>query len=116
MWNRCSPRRKQWAGLQFAFWDIIHDGGDGFDQGMIRVALGQTTDAVVLGYAQTYLMQSLGQTTTQNFILNMSIISDGTPQQTLITAPPVPEPSSIMLTLIGAPVCGVLTRRRKKSL
>ena len=80
-------------GLQIAIWDIIHDGGDGPNQGRIQASVGTPLDVV----------QNWG-----NFLVS----SQGQRYQTLIGVlqplpPPaptrenVPEPGSLGLLAVG---------------
>jgi len=97
------------AALQLAIWDVIHDGGDGFDAGRIRSS--SYTDADVLALARERVAESHGQSTTA---ANVYTASPGTPifQQQLYLSgaqydppsdPPsdVPEPGTLAVLGVG---------------
>jgi hypothetical protein len=93
----------QGAGLQFAIWDIVHDGGDGFFAGRVQAATNQSsaTDPVILNWAQRYEAVSLTKTNNAAYVYNNVQIGDGSLAQMLIgpqfsTGPePVPEPDTL---------------------
>ncbi len=107
------------AALQIAFWDIVHDGGDGVDQG--RIQRSASTSITLVNSWQQFLAASLGQT-SQN--ASIYINSRGnTPAQSLIglrqggntpAAENVPEPGTFAL-LGGALVFGAWRARRAAS-
>jgi len=97
------------AALQLAIWDVIHDGGDGFDAGRIRSS--SYTDADVLALARERVAESHGQSTTAAYVYTAS---PGTPifQQQLYLSgaqydPPsdspsdVPEPGTLAILGVG---------------
>ncbi len=107
----------QWAGLQLAIWDIVHDGGDGFSAGRIRSATSHTTPAAVLSNAQSYLTLSAGQSYNIGIVYFPTAISGGTPQQWLMSRMytdgyPVPSPEPASLALIGLGLGAVAVCRR----
>jgi hypothetical protein len=97
----------QWAGLQLAIWDIVHDGGDGFSAGRVRSATSHTTMAAVLSNAQNYLTLSAGQSYNVGIVYFPTAIGNGAPQQWLMSRMysdgfPVPSPEPGTVMLIGA--------------
>ena len=101
------------AAMQFAIWDILHDGGDGFGAGLVRSAISNITDAAVLAAAQNFETLSLGQTTSRGVIYTNVDIGLGLPAQMLI-GPLVPEPSSYLLVACGI-IAGFAKRRLQPS-
>lgn len=95
-------------GLQIAIWDIIHDGGDGPNQGRIQASVGTPLD-VVQSWGN-FLVSSQGQSSPAASIYLNSI--ELVPCQTLIgvlqplpppapTGENVPEPGSLGLLAVG---------------
>lgn len=98
----------EWAGMQLAIWDIVHDNGDGFSAGRVRSAVSNTTTAAVLTNAQNYLTLSAGQSYTVGIVYFPTAIVGGTPQQWLMSRMyndgfpvPSPEPGSFALMAVG---------------
>ncbi len=101
----------QGMGIQFAAWDIVHDGGDGFLAGRVQAAstddvnnngLG-ATDQTVLLWAQRYEALSLGQSDNQAFVYDNVDLGNGVPAQMLIGPrfadhgpEPAPEPATLV--------------------
>ena len=90
------------AGLQLAIWDIVHDGGDGFDNGRVRATT--TTDADVLAWAMSYEDQSKGKSSSLSFVYDNFDLGTTTRAQMLIgpryedNGPePSPEPRTLVL-------------------
>jgi hypothetical protein len=113
----------QGAGIQFAIWDIVHDGGDGFSSG--RVQSSAYTDLGILQWAQYYESASVGKSSALAFIyLNVSF-SDGSPAQTLAGPlfldggprpnAPVPEPGTLMLGGVALIAIGSVAQRKKRA-
>jgi hypothetical protein len=101
----------QGAGIQFAIWDIVHDGGDGFSAGRVQAVTaddGNTngvgaTDPTVLYWAQQYEFLSLGQANNLAFVYNNVDMGNGAPAQMLIGPQftdggpePAPEPRTLV--------------------
>ena len=97
------------AAMQFAIWDILHDGGDGFGAGLVRSATSNMTDAAVLAAAQNFETLSLGQTTSRGVLYTNVDVGLGVPAQMLI-GPLVPEPATYLLVACGI-IAGFTTRR-----
>ena len=106
--------------LQFAIWDIIHDGGDGLSKGNFRKA--SATTAAVVTQATSYLSLSLGHTSTNAMIYVNTNVSTGAPGQTLISWIPndggpqlTPEPASMLFVGAGLAGIAILARRKSKA-
>jgi hypothetical protein len=114
--------------LQLAVWDIVHDGGDGFNAGRLRANTAIGTPQAVLDLANTYLSNSLSKTSgtasiyisvdgpTAKQALLSAYVGAGTGwtppsgQQTL----PTPEPSTLALSGFAlAATLGLALRRRR---
>jgi len=98
---------QQGAGLQFAIWDVVHDGGDGFSLGRVQAATNPPTDPAVLAAAVNYLSASVGQSSVA-WIYYTFQQGTNTPMQTLIgpatfDGGPVanPEPQTFLLFSTG---------------
>ena len=111
----------QGAGLQFAIWDVIHDGGDGFSSGLIQAAVINPTDPAIISAANSFLALSVGKSSTAWVYFNTSM-SDGSPAQTLMGPavfddgpPAVPEPASFALVGCGIGLLAWRARRRRSS-
>jgi hypothetical protein len=102
------------AALQFAIWDIVHDGGDGFSAGRIQAssASGQGTDAAVLAAAIQQVQFSLNYTSgPTNATLWRHVNGPLVKQQLLGFYQPgtengVPEPASSFLIAGGLGLLG----------
>lgn len=112
------------SALQLALWDVQHDGGNGLDQGNIRIDPNDARYSSLLADANAIVAASAGQTSMDATILYNAVIATGQPAQTLITGrgayePPfgttptgeVPEPSSLGLLLGAGPVLWLLRKR-----
>ena len=95
----------QGAGIQFAIWDIVHDGGDGFSAGRVQAATNPTssTDPAVLTWAQRYEFLSLNKSNNAAYVYNNVEIGNGLLAQMLIGPQfadggpqPVPEPGTLV--------------------
>ena len=124
----------QGMGIQFAIWDIVHDGGDGFSTGRVQAASASdannnglgATDATVVAWAELYETLSAGKSNDQAYVYsNVSV--NGTPAQMLIgpqfsDAGPVPVPEPQALMPVGAALIGLslmtrwLVQRRQRAL
>jgi len=114
------------AALQLALWDITMDNGDGMTAGRIRKSSSglHPTDAVVLQYANQFIAESVGHSSTNAIVYNNVCISGapagscGVQSQTLLgivvndggPQVPAPEPSTISLCMIAG-VAGILVQR-----
>lgn len=103
------------AALQLAIWDVVHDGGNGLTSG--NVQLNVTGSATLRSLAESYILASVGQSSTNATILH-NVAFNGTPAQNLITnriIPPssVPEPGTWMMTAAGLFLAAFGTRRRR---
>ncbi len=108
----------QGIGIQLAVWDIVHDGGDGFNSGSVQSAA--LTNATVLYWANQYLTLSSGKTSALAYVYEN--FSPGTTNEAQMLAGPrffdggprpAPEPATMVMVgtvLIGL---GVLIRRRR---
>lgn len=97
------------AAFQVAIWDIVHDGGDGVNQG--RIQSNSSTSATIVNAWQHYLSASSGQI-SQNASIYINSRAN-TPAQTLIglrqgsvttftsTVEEVPEPGPALLVAAG---------------
>lgn len=108
-------KQQQGAGLQLAAWDIIHDGGDGFNLGRIRQAGGANpTDAMVLIWANAYLGGSSGQSLVDAYtIVYRNVDGTGASQQLLSSQ--TPEPSTYAMMFTGVALLGLGTYRRRRT-
>jgi hypothetical protein len=108
----------QGSGIQFAIWDIVHDGGDGFSAGRVQAATAAPadnnglgpTDPTVLAWAQRYELLSLNQSNDLAFVYD-NVDGSGAPAQMLIGpqfADGGPQPSPEPQTLVPAGVALVL--------
>jgi hypothetical protein len=119
----------QGMGIQFAIWDIVHDGGDGFSSGRVQAAsVSDTnnngvgdTNAAVLTWAQEYEALSLGQSNDQAYVYNNISLANGAPAQMLIgpqfsdAGPvPIPEPQMFMPLGMGLIALSVGIRQIRK--
>lgn len=118
----------QGAGLQLAIWDIVEDGGDGFDKGNVQASTtsGEETDPTVLSDAEAYEQLALGpllqgpfQSSDLAFVYVNTTIPDGSPVQMLIGPvfpdgpQPAPEPSTSALGGVGLVALAYLALRKK---
>jgi hypothetical protein len=95
------------AALQLAIWEVLVDNGDGLNSGNFRYSGGLSSFAG--SQAQTMLAASLDKSESSARVLRAT----GPYGQTMI-APPVPEPTSLVLLALGVgfSVAGLVTRRR----
>jgi hypothetical protein len=106
----------QGMGIQFAIWDIVHDGGDGFSAGRVQAASTTdannggvgATDAAALDWARKYEALSLGNSNNDAFVYNNVDMGQGVPAQMLIGPQfadggpqPIPEPETLMPMGLG---------------
>ncbi len=105
----------QGAAIQFAIWDIVEDGGDGFDSGKVSVSTDplHPTDADVLKWAKFYEEASAGNTSDLAFVYVNSSLGYNTPVGTpaqMLAGPrflydsgpqPNPEPSTWAFCVMG---------------
>ncbi|MBY0375401.1 MAG: PEP-CTERM sorting domain-containing protein [Bryobacteraceae bacterium] len=101
-------QKQQWAAaLQFAIWDVIHDSGNGFADGMIRSTA--NTNSTVLTQASTWLAASAGQSYSGRVFVAPTG-SRGFQEQMFLA----PEPSSLTMMAVGALAIafGAFRRRR----
>ena len=102
------------AALQLALWDVIHDGGNGFSAGNVRLA--SSVSASLRTAAEALINASVGRTSTNATILrNVSLA--GNPAQALIVSgrlypQPVPEPGTWVMMAAGLGALGWQRRRR----
>ncbi len=112
----------QGAGIQFAIWDIVHDGGDGFSAGRVQAgSSSHPTDASILYWAQTYEALSAGRSSGLAFIYDNYVL--GTNQQVQMLAGPMfldggpqpnPEPSTMVLVGFALIAVSLLCRRFRR--
>jgi hypothetical protein len=108
----------QFAGLQLAVWDLVHDNGNGFSTGRIQST--SKTDAVALGEANALLALSSGMTAPDGIVYNNYNLCDFSKVQTLMGVPPgghtganTPEPQSIGMLVMGG-VAGLWMKFRRR--
>lgn len=102
------------AALQLAIWDIVHDGGDGFNAGRIRAssAAGQGTDAAVLTAAIQQVQFSLNYASNPINATVWRHVDGPLAKQQLLgfyqpgTENGVPEPASAFLIAGGLGLLG----------
>ena len=104
------------SAMQLALWDIIHDGGDGFDAGLIRKGQANVTDANVLAAAINFENVTRFQSTLNGIVYVNVDLGLGVPSQTLIgplsfDGGPVPEPETYVL--VGAGLLALLTGAKR---
>jgi PEP-CTERM motif len=105
------------AALQLAIWDVIHDGGDGFDAGLIQSSL--HTNADVLSLASGWVSNSRGMNGTAAFVFTAAPNARPFQQQMYLAIdcnPPsdVPEPGTTAMLAIGCLGVFVGSWRRKR--
>ena len=113
----------QGAGLQFAIWDVVHDGGDGFapGAGKIQAAVTNPTDPAIIAWALSYETMSVGKSDSAWVYFNTDM-GNGSPAQTLMgpyyadggpTANPEPASSVLAGCGIGLLAWRMRSRRAK---
>lgn len=117
----------QGKGIQFAIWDIVHDGGDGFSVGRVQAATAAdannnglgATDPTVLDWALRYELLSLNQSNNQAFVYNNVDMENGAPAQMLIGPQfadggpqPAPEPQTLVPAGVALIAMSLGLRRR----
>jgi hypothetical protein len=118
----------QGAGLQLAIWDIVHDGGDGFDSGLVQDgSSAHPTDPQVLAWARSYEAVSVGQASNDSFVFQNVSLNNGQEAQTLMgpalyslfqppPSGPDPVPECGTFLLAGSALVGIgLIRRQRHS-
>ena len=114
----------QGAGIQFAIWDIVHDGGDGFSAGRVQAATNPTsaTDPTILTWAQRYEALSLDKSNNAAYVYNNVQMGNGLLAQMLIgpqfgdNGPePVPEPRTLAPAGVALILLSLMLRRRLRS-
>jgi hypothetical protein len=114
------------AALQFAIWDIVHDGGDGFSAGRIQAssAVGQGTEAAVLAAAIQQVQFSLNYASGPTNATIWRHVDGPLVKQQLLgfyqpgTENGVPEPASSVLIAGGLGLLGwrhFQDRKRRKN-
>jgi hypothetical protein len=106
------------AALQLAIWDMIHDGGDGFEAG--RIQANTFTDSSVLQLASAWVADAKGKTSTAALVF---VPASGTPefQERLYLRGEedcepngdVPEPGTLAMLAVGA--VGIFSGSRRRS-
>jgi PEP-CTERM motif len=94
------------AALQLALWDVVHDGGDGLDMGLMRSTASIPND--ILTQAAAYITASAGQSSS-NAVVWESVLGKTEGQQMIGQ---VPEPGTIGLLASGLALLGWKARRR----
>ncbi len=96
--------RNMAAALQLAIWDVVTDNGDGFGRGRIQASsnTSKPTDAAILSLANSFISQSVGQSSANAYIISNVNLQFNT-QRLIIDRPgsAVPEPSTWALALSG---------------
>jgi hypothetical protein len=103
------------AALQVALWDVVHDNGDGFNSGLIRLG---TSETILRTAADTLVLNSVGQGSFNATILYNFEVGTDRRMQTLITGPPpsgveTPEPATIAMIGFGLAATYGFQRWRK---
>ena len=108
------------AALQLAIWDVIHDGGDGFNNGRIRST--GNTNASVLALANQWVGASQGHTSNNAMVFTAAANQRAFQQQLYLTGcalngscggdSQVPEPGTLSMLAIGA--LGIFFGTRRK--
>jgi hypothetical protein len=98
------------AALQLAIWDVIHDGGDGFNNGRIRST--GNTNSSVLALANQWVGASQGHTSTNAMVFTAAANRQAFQQQLYLNGcalnggcggdSEVPEPGTLAMFAIGA--------------
>ena len=94
------------AALQLALWDVVHDGGDGLDMGLLRSTASIPND--ILTQAAAYITASAGKSSA-NAVVWESVLGKADRQQ-MITQ--TPEPGTIGLLASGLALLGWKAKRR----
>jgi hypothetical protein len=101
------------AALQVAWWDIVHDGGDGLSNGNIKLAASESALQLM---ADAMVTASLGHTSNNATILYNFNMGDNSKAQTLITTAdaltPNPEPQSMAMMALGVAMLWFGSRKR----
>jgi len=105
--------------LQLAFWDIVHDNGDGPGAG--AVAASASTPAAVVAAWINFVSMSVGQSSANVSIFRNYNLGDLSPAQNLIgplqsDTVNAPEPATGFLLLTGIGLVGVSRLRKRKLL
>jgi hypothetical protein len=95
------------AALQIALWDVVTDGGDGLGSGNFRYVGGLETGTV--GEANSMLTASVGQASTASYFKGTREYG----QSMIGPPPPVPEPGTWGLLLVGLGFVGAAFVRRR---
>lgn len=103
------------AALQLALWDVVHDNGDGFNSGLIRLGTGES---ILRTAADSLVLNSAGRESLSATMLYNFEIGSGQRMQTLITGPQpdgvaTPEPATFAMIGMGLAASYGFLRWRK---
>ena len=106
------------AALQLAVWDVIHDGGDGFDAG--RIQSNSYTDPDVLDLSRQWAESARGQSSTAAYVFTPPPGCTAFQQQIYLAADAgdggptgdVPEPGSLALVVAGGLAIAIGAKRK----